>query len=68
MDDRKKLSDVMRKDKRTRFEQQKLRQQAMAILSEHGEPTPEKIKDYPAPAMHKLYEWKFNKKSTEGQE
>jgi len=37
----------------------------MTNLAELGEPTPEKIKDYPAPAMQKLYEWKFNKKSTE---
>ena len=68
MDDRKKLSDAMLKDKRTRFERQKLRQKAMAILSAHGEPTPEKIKDYTAPAMQKLYEWKFNKKSMESRE
>ncbi len=40
----------------------------MEILKKHGEPTIEKIKDYPAPAMKKLYEWKHGKKSTEGRE
>jgi len=40
----------------------------MDILEKHGEPTMEKIKEYPAPAMKKLYEWKFNKKSTEGRD
>jgi len=68
IDERKKLSDAMLKDKRTRYELEKLSVQAQAILKEHGEPTEEKIKDYPAKAMQKLHEWKFNKRSTEGRE
>jgi len=58
----------MLKDKRTWHLRQKLRQQAIDVLEKHGEPTMEKIKEYPAPAMKKLYEWKFNKKSTEGRD
>jgi len=68
IDERKKESDAMLKDKRLRHVRQKLRQQALDILKEHGEPTIEKIKDYPAPAMKKLYEWKHGKKSNEGRE
>jgi len=68
IDERKRQSDAMLKDKRTRFERQRLREQAEEVIKEHGERTAEKIKDYPAKAMQKLYEWKFNKKSTEARE
>jgi len=68
IDERNKIAEAMLKDKHTRIEQQKLREQAMAMLREHGEPMPAKIKDYPAPAMKKLYEWKLNKKTTEARE
>jgi len=68
MDDRKKEAEAMLKDKRIRYERQKLRQQALAVLKEHGEPTEENIKNYPAPAMKKLHQWKHNKQSTEGRE
>jgi len=37
-------------------------------MKEHGEPTEENIKTYPAKAMKKLYQWKYNKQSTEGRE
>jgi len=68
VEERKKLADRMLKDKRLRFERGKLRQQALDILKEHGEPTEENIKTYPAKAMKKLYQWKYNKQSTEGRE
>ena len=68
VDERRKEADAMLKDKCLRHERQMLRKQAMEILKKHGEPTIEKIKDYPAPAMKKLYEWKHGKKSTEGRE
>lgn len=66
--ERKKLADVMLKNKRERYARKKLQQQARDILKKHGEPPEEKIKNYPVPAMQKLYEWKHNKKSTEGRE
>ena len=66
MDDRKKEAEAMLTDKRTRYERQKLRQQALAVLKKHGEPTEENIEIYPAPAMKKLCQWKHNKQSTEG--
>ena len=68
IDDRKKKADAMLKEKRTRYEKSKLREQALQVIKEHGEPTTEKIKDYPAKAMQKLYEWKHNKKSSEARE
>jgi len=68
MAERKKEAEAMLKDKRNRYSRQKLRQQAMEILKKHGEPSPENIKTYPAQAMKKLYEWKHNKKSSEGRE
>jgi len=68
MDDRKKEAEAMLKEKRIRCERQKLRQQALAVLKEHGEPTEENIKNYPAPAMKKLCQWKHNEQSTEGRE
>jgi len=45
-----------------------MRTKVMFLLAEHGQPMEENIKDYPAPVMKKLYEWKFNKKSTESRE
>lgn len=68
IDERKKLADVMLKDKQTQFLRGKLRKEALIILKQHGEPTPEKIKEYPAKAMQKLYEWKLNKNSKKARE
>jgi len=55
VEERKKLADGMMKDKRLHFERGKLRQRALDILKEQGEPTEENIKTYPAKAMKKLY-------------
>ena len=68
IDERKKIADTMLKDKRTHYHRKKLRSEAMVILQQHGEPTLEKIKDYPARAMQKLYEWKLNKASKKARE
>jgi len=68
IDERKKVAAAMMKDKQGRYARQKLRQQALNILQEHGEPSEANIKTYPARSMQKLCEWKLNKASKKARE
>ena len=68
MKERKKVAAAMMKDKQGRYARQKLRQQALNILQEHGEPSEANIKTYPARSMEKLCEWKLNKASKKARE
>ncbi len=58
----------MLKDKQNRYNRKKICGEALTILGKHGEPTAANIKDYPAKAMQKLYEWKLNKSSKKARE
>ena len=68
IDERAKKGQTMLKDKQNHYNRKKACLKVLTTLGKHGEPIAENIKDYPAKAMQKLYEWKLNKSSKKARE
>jgi len=68
IDERKKRADDMLKDKQQRYRSHKIRDQAVEIINNKGEPTKETLKSFTAKEIQKLYEWKLTKRSAKPKE